>query len=157
MWLSWLEHQSGTPPTRVRFPGAARDFSPRVNFLCRLSYGVPSTRTIACIYICAHVKDPVVHVRVRWIIETLKHPALTVGWVAQLCRSWLSPGKATRISHGRYPIRTIQFFVCLSVCVNYLKNNLHKNYEWRCLWNCGLKEASHLKTPHQVENIKTKA
>ena len=26
--------------TRVRVPGAARDFSPRVNFQCRLSYGV---------------------------------------------------------------------------------------------------------------------
>ena len=25
---------------------------------------------IACINICAHVKDPVVHVRVRWIMET---------------------------------------------------------------------------------------
>ena len=103
-----VEHRTGTLLTRVRFPGAARDFSPRVNFLCRLSYGVPSTRTIACIYICAHVKDPVVHVRVRWIIETLKHPALTVGWVARLCRSWLSPGKATRISHGRNPNGTIQ-------------------------------------------------
>ena len=25
---------------------------------------------IACIYICAHVKGPVVHVRVGWIMET---------------------------------------------------------------------------------------
>ena len=29
----------GTPLTQVRFPGAARHFSPRVNFQCRLSYG----------------------------------------------------------------------------------------------------------------------
>ena len=28
---------------------------------------------IACIYICAHVKDPVVHVGVRCIMETRKH------------------------------------------------------------------------------------
>ena len=35
-----VEHRTGTPPTQVRFPGAARDFSPRVNFQCRLSYGV---------------------------------------------------------------------------------------------------------------------
>ena len=42
-----------------------------------------------------HVKDPVVHVRVQWIVETLKHPACTVGWVARLCRIWVSPGKAT--------------------------------------------------------------
>ena len=39
---------------------------------------------VACINICAHVKDPVVHVRVRWIMETVKHPACTVGWVARL-------------------------------------------------------------------------
>ena len=26
-----------TPPTLVRFPGATREFSPRVNFQCRLS------------------------------------------------------------------------------------------------------------------------
>ena len=44
-------------------------------------------------YICAHVKDPVVHVRVRWIMETLKHPACTLCWIALLCRSWLSPGE----------------------------------------------------------------
>ena len=56
---------------------------------------------IACIYIRAHIKDPVVPVRVRWIIETLKHPACTVGWVARLCRSWLSLEKATRIYHGK--------------------------------------------------------
>ena len=63
---------------------------------------------ITCIYICAHVKDPVVHVRVGWIMETLKHPAYSVGWVARLCRSWLSPGKASRNSHGRSPIGIIQ-------------------------------------------------
>ena len=94
---------------RVRFPGAARDFSPRVHCQCRLSHAVltpPSV--IACINICAHVKDHVLHVRVRWIMETLKHPACTVGWVARLCRSWLSPGKATRISHGRNSNGTIQ-------------------------------------------------
>ena len=94
-----------TPQTQLRLPGAARDFSPRVNFQCRLSYGVRTPPyAIACIYICAHVEDPVVHVRVRWIMETMKHPACTVGWVARLCRSWLSTGKATRISYGRNPI-----------------------------------------------------
>ena len=31
---------------------------------------------IACINICAHVKDPVVPVRVRWIMETLKTPSM---------------------------------------------------------------------------------
>ena len=73
-----VERRTGTPLSQVRFPGAAMDFSPRVNFQCRLSYGVrtPSSAT-ACLSICTHVKDPVVHVRVRWIMETLKHPACT--------------------------------------------------------------------------------
>ena len=31
-----VEHRIGTPPTQVRFAGAAGDFSPRVNFLCSL-------------------------------------------------------------------------------------------------------------------------
>ena len=104
-----VEHQTVTPPTQVRFPGAARDFSPRVNFQCRLSYGVRAPPcAIACIYSCAHVKDPIVHVRVGWIIETLKHPVCSLGRVARLCRSWPSPGKAIRISHWRNPIGTIQ-------------------------------------------------
>ena len=74
-----VEHRTGTLPTQVRFPGAAKDFLP-VTFLCRLSYGVraPPCAT-ACIFIFAHVKDPAVHVRVRWTMETLKHPACTVG------------------------------------------------------------------------------
>ena len=41
-------------------------------------------------------------------MEMFKLPACTVGWVAQLCRSWLSLGKATWISHGRNFIGTIQ-------------------------------------------------
>ena len=74
--FSWLEHQTGTLLTQVRFLGAARDFSPRVNFQCRLSYGVRTPLcAIACTNICAHVKDPVVHARIRWIRETLKHQA----------------------------------------------------------------------------------
>ena len=78
----------------VRFPGAARAFSPRVNFQCRLFCGVRTPPcAIAFTNICAHVKDPVVHVRVQWIMETLKHPACTLCWIALLCRSWLSPGE----------------------------------------------------------------
>ena len=89
-----VESGTGTPLTQVRLPGAARDFSPRVNFQCRPSYGArTSPCAIACINICAHVKDPVVHIGVRWIMETLKHPACTVGWIARLCRSKLSLGK----------------------------------------------------------------
>ena len=65
---------------------------------CKLSYGVRTPPcAVAYIYICTHVKDPVVHVRVRWTMETLKHPARTLGWVARLCCSLLTSGKATRI------------------------------------------------------------
>ena len=93
----------------VRFPGAERDLCPRVNFQCRLSSCVRTPPcAIACINTCVHVKDPVVHVRVRWILETQTHPACSLDWVARLCRSWLSPGKATRIPHGRNPNGTLQ-------------------------------------------------
>ena len=76
-WTGWdvarqlVEHRTGKPQTLIRFPGATSDFSPRVNFQCRLSYGV-CTPPFAIAYICAHTKDPVVHVRVWWIMETLK-------------------------------------------------------------------------------------
>ena len=65
---------------------------------------------IACTNICAHVQDPVVHVTVRWFMEKFKQPACSVGWVARLCRSWLSPGGEKTIFHGRYPNGTIQLF-----------------------------------------------
>ena len=94
-----------TPLTQVQFPGAAREFFSRVNFQCRLSDVVRALScAIACINICADSKDPVVHVRVRWIMETLKHAARTVGWVARLRRRWLSPWKSTLIFHGRNPV-----------------------------------------------------
>ena len=49
-------------------------FFHRGNFQCRLSYGVRTPPcSIACIHICAHVKDPVVGVRVRWIKEILNN------------------------------------------------------------------------------------
>ena len=91
-------------------PRCGKRFFPSVKLSVQTLLGVSvhPTCAIACINICAHVKDPVVHVRVRWIMEILKHPVCTVGWVARLCRIWLSPGKATRISHWRNPIGTIK-------------------------------------------------
>ena len=71
-----VERRTGTPLTQVRFPGAAKVFSPRVNFQCRLYDVGTSPCAIACISICAHVKDPVVHVRLLWITETLKTPSM---------------------------------------------------------------------------------
>ena len=75
-----------------------------------LAVSVHLPLAIACIYISAHVENSVAHVRVRWIMETLKHPVCTVGWLARPCRSWLSPGKAIRISHRRNSIWTIQLW-----------------------------------------------
>ena len=43
--------------TRVQVSGAVRDFSPRIRFQCRLSYGV-RTGPVCIINICAHVKIP---------------------------------------------------------------------------------------------------
>ena len=81
-----------TLPTQVRFPGTARDFSPRINFQCRLSYGV-RTHPCAIAYInkCSHVKHHAFHVRVRWIMKTLK----LKHYESRTLR------KATRISHGK--------------------------------------------------------
>ena len=65
--------------------------------------------------VCTHakhshtdIKDPVVHIRVWCCKETLKHPAHNVGWVAQLCHSLLSSGKATQISHEKSPWDQLQ-------------------------------------------------
>ena len=67
--------------TLVQFRGAARDFLPRVNFQCRLSFGVRAPLcVITCINICARDKDHVVHVRVWWIMATQAYPALTIGY-----------------------------------------------------------------------------
>ena len=83
-----VEHPTGMPLRQLPFLVAARDFSPTVNFQCRLFYSLrtPPCAT-ACVNICVHIKDPVVHVkrrRVQWIMEILKYPACTIGWVARL-------------------------------------------------------------------------
>ena len=71
---------------QVWFPGAARDFSPRVSFQCRLCHGVHTPPwAVACIYICAHIKHHVVLVRVWWTMKTLNtiiHPRLGSATVA---------------------------------------------------------------------------
>ena len=54
-----------------------------------------------------HVKDHVDHVRVCWIMETLRHIACIVGWVVRLSQLAF-PRKATQSSHGRNPSGTIQ-------------------------------------------------
>ena len=64
---------------QVRFPATARDFLPNGKFQCIFSFGVGTPLcAIACMNICAHDKDPVVHVRVRWIMPTQTYPARTI-------------------------------------------------------------------------------
>ena len=60
-----VAHRIVTPLTQVRFPGPAKDFSPSqlsVQTLLRYPY---TPCAIACINICVHVKNPVVHAGVR--------------------------------------------------------------------------------------------
>ena len=73
--------RTGMRPMHVGFPGGASDFSPESTFGALSCGFLAPPCAIACIYIWAHVKDPVSHVRVRWNMETLKHPACTVGMV----------------------------------------------------------------------------
>ena len=58
-WLERPAQTSGAILTRVRVPGAARDFSPKVSSQCRLSYGVPQPPcATACTNIRVHVTNP---------------------------------------------------------------------------------------------------
>ena len=98
-----IEHRTGTPVTQVRLP-QQRIFLP-INSSVQTLLRCPFTPcAIACINICVHVKVPVVHIRVRWIMEALNHPACTVRRVARLCRSWLTRGKQPEFPMGEIPL-----------------------------------------------------
>ena len=133
-----VEHRTGTPLIQVQFPDAARHFSPRVNFQRRLFYSVRTFLcAVACLNSCAHIRDPVVHVRVQWIMETLKHPAYIVVWAVWLRRSWISLGKATWISYGRNPIGTIQLLKKKKGRVFFLSGvHVQRNIR-ESFWNSG--------------------
>ena len=117
MWLGGSvthleEHPTGMPLTQVWFPGVARDFFPRVNFQCRLSYGVhtphvqlhslTSVRKLKIVSPCQSSVD----------YGNAKHPACTIECVAQLRSSLLSPWKATQISHGKIPLGQYGYCSC---------------------------------------------
>ena len=57
-------------------PRAARDF--KESTFSADSVSVPVHPLCACINICVHDRDPVVHVRVRWITATQTYPARTI-------------------------------------------------------------------------------
>ena len=86
-------------------PRCGKGFFFQINFQCRLSYGVRTLpRSIACINFCAFVKDLVVYVRVRWIMETLKHPACNVGWVRDSIAAGFPQGR-----QPEFPMEEIPF------------------------------------------------
>ena len=94
-----LTEKLGAILTRVRVPGAAREFSPRVSFRCRLSYGVRAAPlcAIACINICVHVKN-LKHGQPYHCLDTqIMHTLIGMGSAA-LAAAVPYPGKATRIS-----------------------------------------------------------
>lgn len=95
---------------------------PTVKILCRL-YNTQTSfgwycKTVACVYMhakrsYAHVKDPLVHVRVKWITETQKHPAYIVHWASELVAACFAWGKQPKflvgeIPEGQYSCKKVQ-------------------------------------------------
>ena len=96
--IGLVEERTGMLLMQVQFPSVARDFLPESTFSAD-SYSVCTPPcAIACIYLCVHVKDSIVHVRIQWIMETLKHPACTIAWVA-----WLSQLAFPREGNLNFP------------------------------------------------------
>ena len=98
-WVQCPTEKPNAILMRVRVPAAARDFSPRVDFQCRLSYGV---RTAP---VCSHMHQ---HLCARQKFQCLAtmplfgHPKILQALIgvgsAALAAAVPCPGKATRIS-----------------------------------------------------------
>lgn len=70
-----------------------------------------------------HVKDPVVHVRVQWIMKTLQQPACTVGWIA----AGFSWGKQPDFPMGEIPTWQYSYLVRRTV----LRQDQRRRYSIR--------------------------
>ena len=90
--------------THVRFPVQQGIFLPESTFSADSFMVSVHPRVQSRSFICAHVKDPVVHVRVQRITETLKHPACTVGWVARLFAAGFHQGTQPEFPIGEIPL-----------------------------------------------------
>ena len=118
--------------TRVRVRGAARDFSPRVSFKCRLSYGVSTapvcngihqhlcarykSRTLTAIPLFGHTK--ILHTLIG--MGRILHTLIGMGSAA-LVAVVPYPGKETRIS-SKGQINTNKFVLTCGVfCIARLK------------------------------------
>ena len=66
------------PTQTLRGGDVGSGFTSQSQLSHRLTFSVPTPPcAIACINICTQVKDPVVHVRIWWILATHKYPACT--------------------------------------------------------------------------------
>ena len=92
-------------------------------FLPASAFSADSPSAIACINICAHVMNPVAHVKVRWIMETLIYAACTVGWGSATLSQLVfpregSPNFPREKPQLRNSVFLLFFFcVCVGVCV----------------------------------------
>ena len=115
MWLIW--YSVGPARCWGRFSSTVRQgiFLPEPTFSVDslMCVRIPLC-AITCINICVHITDPVVHVRVQWIMETLKHPACTVGLGSATLLLLAVPGDSNQNF-----LRVYWFTVCAtaSVCV----------------------------------------
>ena len=87
----------GAVLTRVRVPGAARDFSSRVNFQCRLSYGVITSPSSPASLSVRTLKIPTLAAIALFGHTKILHTLIGMGSAA-LAAAVPYPGKATRIS-----------------------------------------------------------
>ena len=74
-WIAQLEEcpteKPGATLTQVRVPGAARDFSPSVNFQCRLTVSIQPPCSLTRINICEHITNR----KKIWTQENTAHTA----------------------------------------------------------------------------------
>ena len=106
----WVERRTEMPGiilTRVRVPGAARDFSPRVNFQCGLSYGVrtePRVQSHASAFVrTVKITNTGSHTIVWTHENTTAHKKILLYTLIEMGSAALAaavpyPGKATGIS-----------------------------------------------------------
>ena len=101
--------------TRVQVPGAARDFCPRVNVQCRLSYGVCAAPMSKCTHqnLCACSNSQtlaatplsgcmtILHTPTEWVALLLWLLRLTLG-------RWEVLGRKNRVPRGQKTPRTKQ-------------------------------------------------
>ena len=73
----FAEHHTSMLQEQVQFLHVVRNFSQSqlsAHTLVQWVY-TPKRSAVTCSNICVHVKDPTVHVRVQWNMETQEHPA----------------------------------------------------------------------------------